>query len=489
MPQSHAGAMGIEEEQPENTFKVSWTENDPDHPQSMSRLRRWFIVFLVSNGSLCVQIDPEFGCSQIVAILGLSFFVWGLALGPLIFAPLSEIFGRRPIYLVSLTTFLIWLVPCAVAKNIQTMIIARFFNALAGSAFLSVAGGTVSDMFPRSEISKPMMLYTCSPFMGPELGPLIGGFINQFTSWYRNPSLDGNLMISTCGRWTFHVLLIWAAVLLVLHICFVPETFHAIILERKAKQIRTERGDDRWQSIMKKGNQPIGSLILRSIYRPLTMLALEPMCLNLCVFSAILLGIIYLFFGAFQLVFTNIYGMNLWQHGLCFLGMLIAMPIAALTDPIWRSLYARLASQARSKDADARPQPEWRLPPAIVGAPTTTVGLFIFAWTIYPDVHWIAPIIGSGVFGFGTVLSYSGIFTFLVDAYPDYAASALAANSFARCLLGGAFPLFGNQMYERLGYHWATSLLGFLTLIMAPFPYIFFRYGQRIRKVSRFATA
>lgn len=92
-----------------------------------------------------------------------------------------------------------------------------------------------------------------------------------------------------------------------------------------------------------------------------------------------------------------------------------------------------------------------------------------------------------------------------MDAYPLYAASALAANSFVRCSFAGtwdpscypsvatmltgaaAFPLFGVQMYEHLGYQWASSLLGFLTLAMAPFPYIFFRYGKGIRSRSRFA--
>lgn len=58
------------------------------------------------------------------------------------------------------------------AENIETMIIGRFFNGLAGSAFLSVAGGTVGDMFDRHELGAPMMIYTASPFIGPEIGPL-----------------------------------------------------------------------------------------------------------------------------------------------------------------------------------------------------------------------------------------------------------------------------------------------------------------------------
>ncbi|KAL4935284.1 major facilitator superfamily domain-containing protein [Aspergillus oleicola] len=270
---------------------------------------------------------------------------------------------------------------------------------------------------------------------------------------------------------------------------FVPETYHPVLLRRKAQRLRKETGDDRWQAPIEKMDRSIARTVLQSLYRPVLLLTLEPMCLNLCIYSAILLGILYLFFGAFQLVFGNVYGFDLYQRGLAFLGLFVGMAFAIASDPFWRRIYRKLEeTHERAVGVADDFQPEWRLPPAIAGAPLVTIGLFIFAWTIYPHVHWIVPIIGSAFFGAGTVLIYSGVFSFLVDAYPLMAASALSANSFARSSFGGIFPLFGIQMYNRLGYNWATSLLAFLTLAMAPFPYIFFRYGSRIRKKSRFAT-
>ncbi|PTU20132.1 hypothetical protein P175DRAFT_0438908 [Aspergillus ochraceoroseus IBT 24754] len=467
-------------------FIVRWDENDPMNPRNFNTLRRWIIVVICSLGSLCVtctssiytttygQLTTEFNCSRLVATLGLSFFIWGLGVGPLVLGPLSEFYGRRYIYITSFSFFLIWLIPCAVAQNIQTMIIARFFCGLAGSAFLSVAGGTVGDLFDRHELSAPMMLYTSSPFVGPEMGPLIGGFINQYTNW----------------RWTFYVLLIWTGALLGLIVCFVPETYHPVVLQRKAQQLRKDTGDDRWQAPIEKRQRSVAQTILRSVYRPILLLTMEPMCLNLCIYSAILLGILYLFFGAFQLVFSNVYGMELYQRGLAFLGLFVGMLFAIFSDPFWRRVYAKLEANHENAVGIVADdfQPEWRLPAAIAGGPLVTIGLFIFAWSIYPHVHWIVPVIGSAFFGAGTILVYSGVFTFLVDAYPTYAASALAANSFARSSFGGIFPLFGIQMYNNLGYHWATSLLAFLTLAMVPFPYLFFRYGSRIRKRSRFAA-
>lgn len=84
----------------------------------------------------------------------------------MVMSPLSEFYGRRPIYIASYTFFLIWLIPCAVARNIETMLVARFFDGLAGSAFLSVAGGTVGDLFPKAQLSLPMAFYTAAPFVG-----------------------------------------------------------------------------------------------------------------------------------------------------------------------------------------------------------------------------------------------------------------------------------------------------------------------------------
>ena len=99
------------------------------------------------------------------------------------------------------------------------------------------------------------------------------------------------------------------------------------------------------------------------MYRPILLLTLEPMCLNLCIFSAILLGILYLFFGAFQLVFSNVYGFSLLQRGLCFLGLFVGMVMAILSDPLWRRNYMRLERNHQQGNHAEEFQPEWRLPP------------------------------------------------------------------------------------------------------------------------------
>jgi len=477
----------IPDDDEEKRWEVKWDgEKDPMNPRyGRSLMHKWAIVLIMASSALCVtctsslytltydQITVEFHCSREVATLGLALFVAGLGLGPMVLSPLSEFYGRRPIYIWSYLFFVIWVIPCAVAKNIGTMLVSRFFDGLAGSAFLSVAGGTVGDMFIKSELSLPMMVYTASPFIGPEVGPLIGGFINQYTDW----------------RWSFYVLLIWAGVQLLLIIFFVPETYHPVLLRQKAQRLRRDTGEQRWIAPIERMNRSIVMTVVWSCVRPFQLLFFEPMCLLLCLLSAILLGILYLFFGAFPLVFGKNHGFTLSQIGLTFLGLFVGMVAGIASDPLWRRNYMRLVKNySKETGREGASEPEFRLPPTIVGAWIVPIALFGFAWTSYPWVHWIVPIIFSGLFGLGNIFVFSGVFTFLVDCYPLYAASALAANSFARSSFAAAFPLFGVQMYNTLGYQWAGSLLAFLALAMAPFPYLFFRYGKRLRGQSRFAS-
>ena len=324
--------------------------------------------------------------------------------------------------------FIIWLIPCAVAQNIQTLLVGRFVSGICGSAFLSIAGGTVGDIFAADQLGFPMMVYTASPFVGPELGPLVGGFINQHVSW----------------RWTYYTLIVWAVVSYLAVIFFVPETYHPVLLKAEAAKLRRETGEKRYFASLERLDKSVPRTIALSCLHPIQLLVLEPMCLALCVLSAVLLGILYLFFEAFPLVFANNHNFSLQDTGLAFLGILVGMMVGIGTNPYWDAAYRRV----QAKYQDSYPPPEYRLRPAMLGSVLVPVGIFWFAWTTFSAVPWIVPILGSAVFGAGTLLIYSGVWTFLVEAYPNYAASAMAANSFLRSTFAAGFPLFAAQSME-----------------------------------------
>lgn len=212
------------------------------------------------------------------------------------------------------------------------------------------------------------------------------------------------------------------------------------------------------------------------------------MCIASCTFSAVLLGILYLLFEALPLVFGNNNDFSLQQVGLTLLGLLVGMLMGMATDPWWDRRYLRLVA----KSSTFPPPPEYRLLPAMAGGILVPLGIFFFGWTTYRSVHWILPIIGSAIFGTGMLLSFAGVWTFLVDAYPAYSASALAANSFLRSSFAVGFPLFATQSwfsltfggregvlipidvaYHKLGSQWASSLLAFIALACTPFPQVY----------------
>ncbi len=238
--------------------------------------------------------------------------------------------------------------------------IFRFLTGFAGSAFLSVAGGTVADLYRPHEFFIPMALYSASPMAGPELGPLYSGFVNYY---------DNN------WQWAFWAITIWAAVMWLAIALFVPETFHPKILTLKARRLRKETGDESYRSKheIDTAQKTIRQTLAVSMKRVPQLLALEPILFLLCLWSAILLGIIYMFFEAYPIVFEQQHGFTIWQTGLSFLGIFVGMIIALCTMPWFSAQYTK-ARHAHHGNAP----PEARLPPAMAGSFLTVIGLFIF---------------------------------------------------------------------------------------------------------------
>lgn len=304
---------------------------------------------------------------------------------------MSELFGRRPIYLASSLFFILWFIPSAVGQNIETVLVGRFLNGLAGGAVLSVPGGTLRDVFEPHQLQTPMAVFSASPFIGATLGPILGGFINCFAPTW---------------RWTYYVLMIWSGVLLLLVAVCIPETYPPVLLSRA---IRLNQ-DGATGVLAEKQAPSLLRIVSDSARRPFLILFLDPMCFCPCLLSSVLLGILYLFFDSFTVVFGGVYGFNLWQTGLCFFGILVGMALAVVSTVGFHWNYVRLLEKNNMVA-----KPEYRLIPSIVGSWLCVGGLFMFAWTTYATIHWIIPVIGTALFGFGVLLVFTGVFTFLVE--------------------------------------------------------------------------
>ncbi|TFY64358.1 hypothetical protein EVJ58_g2689 [Rhodofomes roseus] len=479
-PSVHPSAktiVGSDQAKFQDAFRVELDASED--PKQLPTLRKWAIVIVISVSALCTAfasscasftedgIARDLHTVREVAILSISLFVEGLGMGPLVTGPLSELYGRNIIYRVSYFLFFVFTWPVAFPPDIATFLVFRFITGFCSSAFLSVAGGSVSDLFENRKVASPMAIYTISPFLGPILGPLVSGFICQNVDW----------------RWVYRVLLIWQFAMLSLLILIVPETYEPVLLKRKAAKLRKTTGDNKYWAPLDKRDKSISRSILESIYVPFELLLYDRMALLLDIWTALLLGILYLAFQAFPIIFEGKHGFSMQQTGLSFIGIGVGMIIAVGCQPLWNRYNARVR-----KRYNGNPPPEAGLVVGQVGGILAPIGLFWLAFTTYRGVPWIVPIIASVPFGTGIVFIFTSVFTYLVVAYRPIAASAMASNSALRSTFAAVFPLFAGQMYDRLGTVGATALLAGLTTLMAPLPFIYYRIGHRLRQQSRFAV-
>lgn len=242
--------------------------------------------------------------------------------------------------------------------------------------------------------------------------------------------------------------------------------------------------------------QRLRTFVRSNLGRPIHMLLTEPIVTLLCLYMGFQFGLLYAFVVASPYVFSTTYGFDLVGQGLSFLGLIIGCLIGSvilllIERKIYQPrllLYQTLHSTQHAANANPAPfPPENRLYGAMLGSLCLPTGLFIFAWTARPSIHWIVPILAQGLVMIGSLTIYVPCGMYMMDTYGAlYGASAAGANSLLRYTLAAVFPLFTLQMYERLGIGWATSLLGFVTLAMAPIPWCFQRWGPGLRARSRY---
>lgn len=295
------------------------------------------------------EIQDHFHTTREVATLSLSLYVLGLALGPMLAAPVSELYGRAVVYRTTGLLFILFLVGAGFSKSLGSLLICRLLAGLASGPVLAVGAGTNADLWPPQHRALAVVSYVMMPFLGPSLGPVIGGFATYYKSW----------------RWTqwcatFVAILAYALVL-PMH-----ETYLKIILQRQ----RTAKGTSSGESSFAVLRRSAKVMILR----PFQMLVMEPIVIFLSLYSAYTVSLLYAFFAAYPYTFAKIYGFNAWQSGLAFLGITLGVLLAVATAiSIDRFVYYKKFLGAVREGKAALP-PENRLYAAILGSLGAPIG-------------------------------------------------------------------------------------------------------------------
>ncbi|KAJ6151121.1 major facilitator superfamily domain-containing protein [Penicillium chermesinum] len=406
------------------------------------------------------QISHEFGVSTEVGTLGTALLLFGLGLGPLVWAPLSEVYGRKPAVLAPYFIAAIMSFGTATAKDLQTIMLTRFFCGFFGSAPVTNTGGVLSDIWTAEQRGAAIVGYAMAVVGGPVLGPIVGGAVVQsYLRW----------------RWTEYLTGIMMMFFLTLDLLFIDESYPPVLLVYKARRLRFETGNWALHARHEEWDVTLKELGNKYLIRPFQLLA-TPICFLVALYASFVYGILYLSLAAFPIVFQQVRGWNQLVGALPFLAYLVGILFGAALNLFNQRFYVK-----RYRANNNRPVPEARLPPMMVGSIMFAAGLFVFGWTSPKHIHWIGPIIGAVMMGFGFFTIFQAALNYLVDTFQQFSASAVAANTFLRSMCAGGFPLFTSAMFHNLGVPWAASLLGFISVALIPIPYLFYIFGRRIR--------
>ncbi|KAL1599839.1 hypothetical protein SLS60_007644 [Paraconiothyrium brasiliense] len=457
---------------------VTWDVDDPENPMNWHTWKKIGVVAVVAfitmlspfastmSASATPLIMSDFhSTNQTLGAFVTSVYILGYAFGPLAWAPLSELYGRLPIYNICNIIFLIFSIACAVANNLGALIAFRFFAGIAASCAITNSSGTVADLYPVEKRGRAMSSMILGPLFGPAIGPVAGGYLAEAKGW----------------RWTFWLVTILAGAACIISFVFNRETYGYVLLKRRTARLQKETGNTELRSALDTGRTP-QQLFKTAIVRPIRMLVLSPIVFLMSLVMAAVYGYLYLLLTTYPRVFGSQYNFSEKSIALVYLGV----GVGSLLGLIFTGAVSdRLNNHLAKRYNDGKPKPEYRLPTMLLGGILVPVGLFLYGWSAERKVHWIAPVIGTAILGGAMMITFMPGLTYLIDAYTVYAASVSAAATVFRSLVGALLPLAGNAMYDTLGVGWGNSLLGFVAVACIPVPLFFWIYGERLRTSKR----
>ncbi|KAL2311871.1 Membrane transporter [Schizosaccharomyces pombe] len=464
-----------EDDSGEDSYQVEWESGkDPLAPENWPMWKKIYTLLVASFIAIVITANSsifsdgggiaaqQYHVGATVGDLCSATFLLGFAAGSVLFAPLSEVYGRLPLYSVTLVIFVVFQIGGGCSKNIWSLVIFRFFHGFFGCTPMSACGGTISDLFNPIQRTGALLVFSAAAFVGPLVGPVMGGYITE----------------SKLGwRWDFWINMIWAGLTWVI-VCFtMPETHSETLLDFKARYLRKKTNCDKWYNEHEHQRDPAYA-IRTALTRGVRLLCTEPIVQAFCMYLVFINILLYICMVGYPLIFYQ-YGFNAGEVGLAILGILVGILLGLALTPIIYVHYRR-----RYEMRDGNICPEDRLFPLFFGSFFIPIALFWLGWTCYPSVHWAAPMV-SGIFlGWGFLYVLAVCYSYLVDCYHEMAASALSVATFTRYAAGGGMTIVARPMYNNLNYHWATSLLAFVGCGLVPIPFIFFFWGRRIRQRS-----
>ena len=366
--------------------------------------------------------------------------------------------------------FVIMSIPTPLVKNFAGLLVLRYLQGFFGSPCLANGGATMQDMYSLLYLPYAMTVWVSAAYCGPALGPLLSGFAVSAKGW----------------RWSLWEILWLAGPIFILMFLCMPETSTPNILLRRANRLRKLTGNKRLmaQSEINQKGMTASGILVDALVKPFEITIKDPAIAFVNTYTALVYGIYYSFFEVFPLVYPVMYHFSLGIVGVVFLCVLVACAIGVSVYCAY--LYWYLVPDVMKNGLRAQ---EHRLVPALLGSFGPPIGLFLFAWTANPSIHWIAPTIGITIYGASVFVVMQCIFVYVPLSYPQYAASLFAGNDFFRSALACGSIMFARPLFINLGVAKGVSLLAGLSCMGVIGMFVLYYIGASLRARSKFAMA
>ncbi|KPI36725.1 Transporter mfs1 [Cyphellophora attinorum] len=463
---------------------VAWNgPDDKDNPRNWSPAKKRWVMTIITlytfvvytSASVIIPIVDivieRYSVSLDVATMGLSVYVFGYALGPLLWSPLSELrfVGRNPPYLYSFIVFIIISLVLCWIDNYAAFIVLRFFQAFFGSPPLATGVASIDDIYNVYSAPYAYSLWVLAQYVGPAVGPVIAAYT-----------------INTSFRWPLREVVIISIPVLIL-LLLLPETSHSNILLRRARRIRLATGDNQYHSAAELEPITFSSIITNTMIKPTEISMKDPAIGFAAVYSMLVYGVYYSFFECFPIVYLERYHFTTQSLSLTFISLGLGGFIGYLTYCLYlHTFFIPRARAYHAKHARPVPQEDWLIP-GLFGVFGVSAFLFMFAWTANSgSIHWIVPNIATTFQAVSSFWVFQAIICYIVLSYPRYVASLFAANDLCRSTAAAAMVQSTHYLYVNLGIGKGVSLIASVAVIGIVGMFVLWRWGGWLRARSKF---
>lgn len=447
----------------ENPF--NW---NPWYKRSVTTMLNMMTLFIgLATTAYSSGIDSmceEFGVSTEIGQLGLFFFNFVCALAPLVLAPFCELVGRKVIYAGAYFCFSLCFIGLALGQNIATILVMRAFLGLFGCVGTILVGGTFDDMYEPRERGGPMAMFSYIAILGTVAAPIYAGFIDQTIGW----------------RWIEGIQGLSNIPLLICIFIFFPETRGGARLHKRARQLVKATGDPRYVAPEDIETPTVKVMLKASSVKAVRMLVTEPVVFAFGLWIGFTWFVVFLFLSVIPITFSEKRGWSEGVSGLPYISLALGTTLAWMAHHLQMRKYNKLVD-----DPDRRVTPEDRLYGAMFGAIWLPIGLFMYSFTQYGYLPWIAPVISLVPIAFGIYFVFEGTYSYTADCYGDSSSSAIAGQGLMRNTLGAVSPLFASQMFHGMGSQWAGLLLSCVAAGLSMIAFVMYKFGPVLRAKSK----